>query len=126
MILESLKKSKKQIFEDLKAREQDTRRTSGNTTRIDPFPPSLILEAQTQVKNKRERDKIGTKPEQNRTKSRKNGKSGEARKSQKQSQSVEQEKLNKMQKEGPKMHTQSKSIKAYKKERKKRVKSAIT
>nr|GEZ59430.1 reverse transcriptase domain-containing protein [Tanacetum cinerariifolium] len=44
----SLKKSNKQILEDLKPWEQDTRRTSGNTTRIDVFPPSLILEAQTQ------------------------------------------------------------------------------
>ncbi|GJS67047.1 hypothetical protein Tco_0681611 [Tanacetum coccineum] len=49
MILGSLKKSKKRIFEDLKPREQDTRRTSGNTTRNDPFPPFLLLEAQTQV-----------------------------------------------------------------------------
>nr|GEV55179.1 hypothetical protein [Tanacetum cinerariifolium] len=49
MILGSLKKSKKQNIEDLKLWEQDTRRTSGNTTRIDPFPPSLILEAQTQI-----------------------------------------------------------------------------
>nr|GEV03636.1 hypothetical protein [Tanacetum cinerariifolium] len=47
MILGSLKKSKKQILEDLKPQEQDTRRTSGNTTRIDLFPPSLILVAQT-------------------------------------------------------------------------------
>nr|GEV34987.1 hypothetical protein [Tanacetum cinerariifolium] len=47
----SLKKYKKRIPEDLKPREQDTRRTSGNTTRIDPFPPSLILEAQTQALN---------------------------------------------------------------------------
>ncbi|GJX84072.1 hypothetical protein Tco_0333553 [Tanacetum coccineum] len=45
----SLKKSKKRSFEDLKPREQDTRRTSGNTTRNDPFPPFLLLEAQTQV-----------------------------------------------------------------------------
>nr|GFA27782.1 reverse transcriptase domain-containing protein [Tanacetum cinerariifolium] len=51
MILGSLKKSKNQIIEDLKPREQDTRRTNGNTTRIDPFLPSLILEAQTQVLN---------------------------------------------------------------------------
>ncbi|GJY58574.1 putative ribonuclease H-like domain-containing protein [Tanacetum coccineum] len=49
MILGSLNKSKKQIFEDLKPREQDTRRTSGNTTRNDPFPPFLLLDAQTQV-----------------------------------------------------------------------------
>ncbi|GJX75770.1 retrovirus-related pol polyprotein from transposon TNT 1-94 [Tanacetum coccineum] len=49
MILGSLKKSKKRSFEDLKPREQDTRRTSGNTTRNDPFPPFLLLEAQTQV-----------------------------------------------------------------------------
>nr|GEX21724.1 reverse transcriptase domain-containing protein [Tanacetum cinerariifolium] len=48
MIQGSLKKSKKQILEYLKPQEQDTRRTSGNITRIDPFPPSLILEAQTQ------------------------------------------------------------------------------
>nr|GEX49163.1 hypothetical protein [Tanacetum cinerariifolium] len=46
----SLKKSKKQILEDFNPWEQDTRRTSGNTTRIDPFPPSFILEAQTQTK----------------------------------------------------------------------------
>nr|GFA76197.1 hypothetical protein [Tanacetum cinerariifolium] len=38
-----IKKSKKRSLEDLKLQEQDTRRTSGNTTRIDPFPPSLIL-----------------------------------------------------------------------------------
>nr|GEW90252.1 hypothetical protein [Tanacetum cinerariifolium] len=50
MIIGSLKKSKKQRFEDLKPREQDTRRTSGNTTRIDPFLLALILEAQTQEK----------------------------------------------------------------------------
>ncbi|GJX16240.1 putative ribonuclease H-like domain-containing protein [Tanacetum coccineum] len=49
MILGSLKKSKKQSFDNLKHREQDTRRTSGNTTRNDPFPPFLLLEAQTQV-----------------------------------------------------------------------------
>nr|GFA57857.1 retrovirus-related Pol polyprotein from transposon TNT 1-94 [Tanacetum cinerariifolium] len=48
MILGSLKKSKKRRLEDFNPQEQDTRRTSGNTTRIDPFPPSLILEAQTQ------------------------------------------------------------------------------
>ncbi|GJZ06982.1 hypothetical protein Tco_0540775 [Tanacetum coccineum] len=44
----SLKKFKKRSPEDLKPREQDTRRTSGNTTRNDPFPPFLIIEAQTQ------------------------------------------------------------------------------
>ncbi|GJT09698.1 hypothetical protein Tco_0856740 [Tanacetum coccineum] len=48
MILGSLKKFKKRIPEELKPREQDTRRTSGNTTRNDPFPPFLIIEAQTQ------------------------------------------------------------------------------
>nr|GEZ58187.1 hypothetical protein [Tanacetum cinerariifolium] len=61
MILRSLKKSKKQILEDLKPREQDTKRTSGNTTRIDPFPPSLILEAQTQ-QGKKHRASCKTKP----------------------------------------------------------------
>ncbi|GJS53000.1 uncharacterized mitochondrial protein-like protein [Tanacetum coccineum] len=49
MILGSLKKFKKQIPEELKPRSKDTRRTSGNTTRNDPFPPFLIIEAQTQV-----------------------------------------------------------------------------
>ncbi|GJX97589.1 reverse transcriptase domain-containing protein [Tanacetum coccineum] len=48
-VARSLNKFKKQSFEDLKPREQDTRRTSGNTTRNDPFPPFLLLEAQTQV-----------------------------------------------------------------------------
>ncbi|GJT95200.1 hypothetical protein Tco_1090718 [Tanacetum coccineum] len=49
MILGSLKKFKKRIPKELKLRSEDTRRTSGNTTRNDPFPPFLILEAQTQV-----------------------------------------------------------------------------
>ncbi|GJX81927.1 reverse transcriptase domain-containing protein [Tanacetum coccineum] len=49
MILGSLKKSKKRILEELKPREQDTRRTSGNTTRNDPFPPFLLLELNPQV-----------------------------------------------------------------------------
>ncbi|GJX10219.1 hypothetical protein Tco_0200078 [Tanacetum coccineum] len=49
MILGSLKKFKKRIPKELKPRSEDTRRTSGNTTRNDPFPPFLIIEAQTQV-----------------------------------------------------------------------------
>ncbi|GJU01911.1 retrovirus-related pol polyprotein from transposon TNT 1-94 [Tanacetum coccineum] len=49
MILGSLKKFKKRIPKELKLRSKDTRRTSGNTTRNDPFPPFLLLEAQTQV-----------------------------------------------------------------------------
>ncbi|GJR45679.1 hypothetical protein Tco_1313782 [Tanacetum coccineum] len=48
MILGSLKKFKKRSPEELKPRSKDTRRTSGNTTRNDPFPPFLIIEAQTQ------------------------------------------------------------------------------
>nr|GEY28399.1 hypothetical protein [Tanacetum cinerariifolium] len=59
------------------------------------------------VKNKREKYKIGTKPD-------KNGKRGEARRSQEQSQSRKQEKLKKAQKEGPKMQTPSKLIKRKK------------
>nr|GFB49307.1 hypothetical protein [Tanacetum cinerariifolium] len=47
-----------------------------------------------QVKEYQEKDKIGSKPD-------KNEKRGEAEKSQKQLQSVEEEKLKKMQKEGP-------------------------
>ncbi|GJT95008.1 putative RNA-directed DNA polymerase, partial [Tanacetum coccineum] len=35
--------------QELKPQSKDTRRTSGNTTRNDPFPPFLIIEAQTQV-----------------------------------------------------------------------------
>ncbi|GJR00344.1 hypothetical protein Tco_0523328 [Tanacetum coccineum] len=49
MILGSLNKFKKRSPEELKPRSKDTRRTSGNTTRNDPFPPFLLLEAQTQV-----------------------------------------------------------------------------
>ncbi|GJT18049.1 hypothetical protein Tco_0876755 [Tanacetum coccineum] len=45
----SLKKFKKRSLEELKPQSKDTRRTSGNTTRNDPFPPFLIIEAQTQV-----------------------------------------------------------------------------
>nr|GEY66127.1 reverse transcriptase domain-containing protein [Tanacetum cinerariifolium] len=57
-----------------------------------------------QVKNKREKDKIGTKPD-------KNEKRGEAGKSQKQLQSREQEKMKKMQVEGPKMKIPTKLLK---------------
>nr|GEY32004.1 hypothetical protein [Tanacetum cinerariifolium] len=56
------------------------------------------------VKDKQEKDKIETKPD-------KNGKRGEAGKSQKQLQSREQEKLKKMQVEGPKMQTPTKLLK---------------
>nr|GEW23992.1 hypothetical protein [Tanacetum cinerariifolium] len=56
------------------------------------------------VKNKREKDKIETKPD-------KNGKHGEARKSQKQLQLRVQEKLKKMQVEGPKMQIPTKLLK---------------
>nr|GFB34539.1 hypothetical protein [Tanacetum cinerariifolium] len=50
------------------------------------------------VKEYQEKDKIGSKPD-------KNGKRGEAGKSQKQLQWIEEEKLKKMQKEGPEMQT---------------------
>ncbi|GJS46362.1 hypothetical protein Tco_0596483 [Tanacetum coccineum] len=49
MILGSLKKLNKRSPEELKPWSEDTRRTSGNTTRNDPFPPFLLLEAQTQI-----------------------------------------------------------------------------
>nr|GEX85963.1 reverse transcriptase domain-containing protein [Tanacetum cinerariifolium] len=55
------------------------------------------------VKNKREKDKIETKPD-------KNGKRGEAKKSQEQSQSIEKEKLYKTQKEWPETQTHAKAI----------------
>nr|GEV12984.1 hypothetical protein [Tanacetum cinerariifolium] len=57
---------------------------------------SVLLESE--VKEYQKKDKIGSKPD-------KNGKRGEARKSQKQLQWIKEEKLNKMQKEGPKMQT---------------------
>nr|GEX14819.1 hypothetical protein [Tanacetum cinerariifolium] len=63
------------------------------------------------LKKYQEKDKIRLKPD-------KNGKHGEAEKSQKQLQQREEEKLNKTQKEGPKMHTQSKVIQSLKKEEK--------
>nr|GEW30475.1 BTB/POZ domain-containing protein [Tanacetum cinerariifolium] len=53
------------------------------------------------VKDRQENDKIGSKPD-------KNGRRGKARKSQKQLLLREQEKLKKMQKEGPKMHAPTK------------------
>nr|GEY84043.1 hypothetical protein [Tanacetum cinerariifolium] len=65
------------------------------------------------VKENSKKDKIRSKPD-------KNGKRGEAEKSQKQLQYIEEEKLNKTQKEGPKMQTQSKSIQSLKEERKER------
>ncbi|GJR39899.1 hypothetical protein Tco_1215583 [Tanacetum coccineum] len=49
MILGSLNKFKKRSPKVLKPRSKDTRRTSGNTTRNDPFPPFLIIEAQNQA-----------------------------------------------------------------------------
>nr|GEZ24630.1 histone H3.2-like [Tanacetum cinerariifolium] len=61
------------------------------------------------VKENSKKDKIESKPN-------KNGKRGEAKKSQKQLQWIEEEKLNKTQKEGPEMQTQS-SFKKRKKER---------
>nr|GEX91055.1 hypothetical protein [Tanacetum cinerariifolium] len=61
------------------------------------------------VKEYQEKDKIESKPD-------KNEKRGEAGKSQKQLQSVEEEKLNKIQKEGPKMQTYSSFIERKKKE----------
>nr|GEY71272.1 hypothetical protein [Tanacetum cinerariifolium] len=73
---------------------------------IDDIRVAAIL-----VKNKREKDKIKTKPD-------KNEKRGEVQKSQEQSQSVEQEKLNKTQKEWPETQTQSKAIQVLKKRRK--------
>nr|GFA45426.1 hypothetical protein [Tanacetum cinerariifolium] len=58
--------------------------------------------SETMVKDRQEKDKIGSKPD-------KNGKRDEAGKSQKQLLSREQEKLKKMQKEEPKMHTPTKN-----------------
>nr|GFB25075.1 hypothetical protein [Tanacetum cinerariifolium] len=62
------------------------------------------------VKDRQEKDKIGSKPD-------KNGKRGEAKKSQKQLLSREQEKLKKMQVEGPKMQNPTSFINERRKER---------
>ncbi|GJS52157.1 hypothetical protein Tco_0625519 [Tanacetum coccineum] len=56
MILGSLKKVEKRSPKELKPWSEDTRRTSGNTTRNDPFPPFLIIEAQTQLRRGEERE----------------------------------------------------------------------
>nr|GEV18157.1 putative reverse transcriptase domain-containing protein [Tanacetum cinerariifolium] len=64
--------------------------------------------AESKVKDRQEKDKIGSKPNKNR-------KRGEARKCQKQLLSTEQEKLKKMQKEGPKMQTPTSYIKERRK-----------
>nr|GFA26367.1 hypothetical protein [Tanacetum cinerariifolium] len=56
------------------------------------------------VKDKQEKDKIGSKPD-------KNVKRGEAGRSQKQLQWIKKEKLKKMQKEGPKMQSPISRIK---------------
>nr|GEY82786.1 retrovirus-related Pol polyprotein from transposon TNT 1-94 [Tanacetum cinerariifolium] len=63
------------------------------------------------VKNKQEKDKIGTKPDQIKKKREAWRSPGKSRESQKQSQSRKQENLKKAQKEGPKMQTPSKLIK---------------
>nr|GEX90043.1 retrovirus-related Pol polyprotein from transposon TNT 1-94 [Tanacetum cinerariifolium] len=65
----------------------------------------------SRLKKYSKKDKIRSKPD-------KNGKRGEAGKSQKQLQWIEEEKLKKMQKEGPEMQTHAKSTKVLKKERK--------
>nr|GEY39897.1 hypothetical protein [Tanacetum cinerariifolium] len=68
------------------------------------FTPLISLSMGELVKDYQEKDKIGSKPD-------KNGKRGEAGKSQKQLQSREQEKLKKMQVEGPKVQTPTKLLK---------------
>nr|GFA15212.1 hypothetical protein [Tanacetum cinerariifolium] len=70
------------------------------------------------VKENQENDKIGLKPN-------KNGKRVKVGKSLKQLQWVEEEKLNKTQKEWPKMQTQSKAIQALKERKKKGARNAI-
>nr|GEX69529.1 squalene synthase [Tanacetum cinerariifolium] len=62
----------------------------------------------TEVKDKQENDKIGSKPD-------KNGKHGEAGKTQKQLQWIKKEKLKKTQKEGPKMQSPTSYIKERRK-----------
>nr|GEZ00243.1 reverse transcriptase domain-containing protein [Tanacetum cinerariifolium] len=64
--------------------------------------------ARSKVKDRQEKDKIETKPD-------KNEKRGEAGRSQKQLQWIKKEKLKKMQKEGPKMHSPTSYIKERRK-----------
>nr|GEY26598.1 hypothetical protein [Tanacetum cinerariifolium] len=68
------------------------------------------------VKDKQEKDEIGSKPDKNRRR-------GEAGRSQKQLQWIKKEKLKKMQKEGPKMHSTTKLLM---KEEKKGTRNEIT
>nr|GEV05829.1 hypothetical protein [Tanacetum cinerariifolium] len=89
----------------------EPRRSKKARTEKSPGPDFVSF----MVKDKQEKDKIGSKPD-------KNGKRGEAGKSQKQLQSREQEKLKKMQVEGPKFQTPTK---LYYKERKKGAENAI-
>nr|GFA54125.1 hypothetical protein [Tanacetum cinerariifolium] len=65
------------------------------------FASSLNLSSPDLVKDKQEKDEIGSKPD-------KKGKRGEARRSQKWLQSREQEKLKKMKVEGTKLQTPTK------------------
>nr|GEY83112.1 hypothetical protein [Tanacetum cinerariifolium] len=72
-------------------------------------PDLLSNRCGTVVKERQEKDKIGSKPN-------KNGKRDEAGKSQKQLQSIEKEKLKKVQVEGPKMQSPTKFISKRKRE----------
>nr|GEX77347.1 hypothetical protein [Tanacetum cinerariifolium] len=70
---------------------------------VEEIEDDNLREKLLNVKDKQEKDKIGSKPD-------KNGKRVEAEKSLKQLQWVEEEKLNKTQKKGPKMQIQPKAI----------------
>nr|GEY92414.1 hypothetical protein [Tanacetum cinerariifolium] len=90
-------------------------KASVGTKPITVSQPHVITK--NDVKENPKKDKIRSKPD-------KNGKRGEAEKSQKQLQWIEQGKLKKMQKEGPKMQTHTKSTKVLRKKEKKRAKVA--
>nr|GFA95806.1 hypothetical protein [Tanacetum cinerariifolium] len=85
-------------------------RTFNGKIDMTPIPKTLTnadIMNQLKVKEKQEKEKIGSKPD-------KNGKRGEAGKSQKQLQLIEKEKLNKTQKEWPETQTHSKAIQVLK------------
>nr|GEW41037.1 hypothetical protein [Tanacetum cinerariifolium] len=85
-----------------KSSKQNVKQVDNDVSRANnDFVHFSNLDTFSSVKDNQEKDKIGSKPG-------KNGKRGEARRSQKQLQSREQEKLKKMQVEGPKMQTPTK------------------
>nr|GEW34791.1 reverse transcriptase domain-containing protein [Tanacetum cinerariifolium] len=106
----------------IKLYDEDGNEFIVNKQRVKPYQKDALivdkddditLANERGVKENSKKNKIESKPN-------KNGKRGEAGKSKKQLQWTEEEKLNKMQKEGPEMQTHAKSTKALKKKERKK------